>query len=201
MRLAAVLSCSWVYGWELPPRLTQFLKALAGGEAIQRSHAIDDQDAIKVITFVLPDSGRKSFALNFKGIAFKILRTNTHTLGPTNVDLYAWNAQAPFLLAHHLPCVLQDRIDEDPRFASLLGSRIGNEESNRLTHLGSRQANPIAGVHHFDHGFSQLAKRGIEGLHPARLPEKNRIGPNVDSKLAGLRIGHEWEDASNTSPN
>ena len=117
------------------------------GQRLERSHAVEEQDAVEVIGFVLDDAGRELAGLELDALALAIERADLDLERARHLAADVGNAQAALpalddLLADDLDLGVDDR--ERPALASAVGIEMGDENAKALDAPAARRARPLS---------------------------------------------------------
>ena len=96
------------------------------GEFVNRTHAINDENALKMVVLMLPHARRKPVALKLELLAIESHRANPRDARTQDCPANIWQTQTPLVVWNHRANGVQHRIYEHP--LRLMLARAGEED-------------------------------------------------------------------------
>jgi hypothetical protein len=159
----------------------ELLEFLFGGDFGGGAHAVEDEDAVEVVGFVLPDAGTVAGFGFDEGLAGEVLGLEFEGAGADDVGVDVGEGEAAFLAFLFAGGVGEDGVDVDAVVVGVAGV-VHDEEADVVTDLGGGEADAAVFAHELEHAVDEGAEVGVEGVDgPAGLAE------------SGVRVGDDGE--------
>src|SRR5439155_17348223 len=136
------------------PRLLKLFEHSPCGQACDRAHSVDDERAVEMVGFVLPDAGDVAFGRFLEGMAGKVLGAHAEFFAAPDFGVDVGEAEAAFF-AFLFTLGFSEYGIHVHAGGFLFAGGIHDEEADVFAYLRRGRADAPRALHELDHGGGQ----------------------------------------------